>query len=49
MKYGAFLFKKKQPQKLQKIQYRAMRGVLGYRSRTPTNAMQAEAKEIPNF
>jgi hypothetical protein len=52
MEYGTFLFhklKKKQAQKLEKIQYRAIRGALGYRSSTPTNVMLAEAKEIPIF
>ncbi|PNF30200.1 hypothetical protein B7P43_G08428 [Cryptotermes secundus] len=52
MEYGAFLFhklKKKQAQKLEKIQYRAIRGALGYRSSTPTNVMLAEAKEVPIF
>jgi hypothetical protein len=52
MEYGAFLFhklKKNQAQKLEKIQYRAICGALGYRSSTPTNVMLAEAKEIPIF
>jgi hypothetical protein len=52
MEYGAFLFHKlqrKQLQKLQKIQYRAIRGVLGYWSSTATNIMLGEAKEIPFF
>jgi hypothetical protein len=52
MEYGLFLFhelKKKQSQKLQKIQYRTIRGALGYRSNTTTNVMLTEAKEIPIF
>jgi hypothetical protein len=52
MEYGAFLFhklKKKQAQKLEKIQHRAIRGALGYRSSTPTNLMLAKAKEIAIF
>jgi hypothetical protein len=52
MEYRAFLFhklKKKQAQKLEKIQYRAIRGALGYQSSTPTNVMLAEAKGIPMF
>jgi hypothetical protein len=52
MEYGAFLFhklKKKQLQKLEKIQYRAIRGALGYRSSTLTNIMLTEAKEILIF
>jgi hypothetical protein len=47
--YGTFLFhklKKKQLQKLVKIQYRAIRGALGYWSSTPTDTKLAEAKEI---
>jgi hypothetical protein len=47
MEYGAFLFyklKKKEAENLEKIQYRAIRGALGYRSRTPTKVMLAEAK-----
>jgi hypothetical protein len=50
IEYGAYLLhklKKKQAQKPEKIQYRAIRGALGYRSSTPTNVMLAEAKEIP--
>jgi hypothetical protein len=49
MEYGAFLFhklKKKQAQKLEIIQYRPIRGALGYRSSTQINVMLAEAKEI---
>jgi hypothetical protein len=52
MGYEAFLFqklKKKQAQKLEKIQYRAIRGALDYQSSTPTNVMLAEVKEIPIF
>jgi hypothetical protein len=52
VEYGAFLFhkvKNKQVQKLEKIHYRAIRGALGYRNRTTTNIMLAEAKEIPIF
>jgi hypothetical protein len=41
--------KKTKAQKLEKIQYRAIRGALGYCSSTPTNVMLAEAKEIPIF
>jgi hypothetical protein len=40
---------RKQAQKLEKIQYGAIHGALGYRSNTPTNVMLAEAKEIPIF
>jgi hypothetical protein len=50
--YGAFLFnklKKKQLQKLEKIQYRAIRRALAYQSSTPTTVMLAEAKDIPIF
>jgi hypothetical protein len=50
MEHGAFLFhklKKKQLQKLEKIQYGAIGGALGYQSSTPTNIMLAEVKEIP--
>jgi hypothetical protein len=36
-------------EKLEKIQYRAIRGALGYRSSTLTNKMLAEAKEISIF
>jgi hypothetical protein len=52
MGFGAFLFrklKKKQLQKLDRIQYRAIRGVLDYQSSTPTKVMLAEAKENPIF
>jgi hypothetical protein len=52
MEYGAISFhelKKKQAQKPEKIQYRKIRGALGYRSSTPTNVMLAEAEEIPIF
>jgi hypothetical protein len=52
MEYGPFLvhkIKKKQAQKLGKIQYRAIPGSQGYRSSTPTNVMLAEAKDIPIF
>jgi hypothetical protein len=40
---------KKQLQKLENIQCRAIRGALVYRSSTPTNVMLAEAEEIPMF
>jgi hypothetical protein len=43
-KYGTFLF-----HKLKKIHYRAIRGALGYWSRTPTNVMLAEDKRNPNL
>jgi hypothetical protein len=52
IEYGAFLFhvlKKKQLQKLEKIQYRVICRALGYRSSSPTNTMLAEAKETPIF
>jgi hypothetical protein len=52
MEYGAFLFHKltkKHAQKLEKVKQRAIRGALGCRSRTLTNVMLAEVKEIPNF
>jgi hypothetical protein len=39
----------KQLQKLEEIQYRAIRGALGYRSSTLTNIRLAEDKEIPVF
>jgi hypothetical protein len=47
MEYGAFLLhklKKKQLQKLEKIQYRVLGGALGYQSSTQTNIMLAEVK-----
>jgi hypothetical protein len=52
MEYGALLFhklKKKHARKLEKIQYRTIRGALGYRNSNRTNIMLAEAKEIPVF
>jgi hypothetical protein len=52
MEYGELLFhklKKKQLQKLEKIQYRTISGALVYRSSTTTNTMLTEAKEIPTF
>jgi hypothetical protein len=52
MEYGAFLFhklKKKKAQNLEKIQYRAIHGALGYRSSFSTNIKLAETKEIPIF
>jgi hypothetical protein len=52
MEYGAFLFhklKKKRAQNLEKIQYKTIRGALGYRCSTPTNIMLAGAKVIPIF
>jgi hypothetical protein len=52
MEYGTCLvhkLRKKQIQKLEKIQYRAIHGALGYWSSTPTTVMLAEAKEIPIF
>jgi hypothetical protein len=52
MEYGALLYlilTKKLLQNLDKIQYRATHGALGYRSSTPTNITLAEVKEIPVF
>jgi hypothetical protein len=52
MEYGAFLFhklRKKQTQKLEKMQYRAISGALGYRSSTLTKVMLTEGKENPTF
>jgi hypothetical protein len=52
IEYWTFLFRKlknKRLQKLEKLQYRATGGALGYPSSTPANMMVAKAKEIPIF